>query len=211
VQVKAFLASVLFCLAAAAGAVDLHGASTVEMSDGRIFKVAYSKRLVTSGKTVTNADDHVWFDDGEGNLVGAESNTEPSGLSVTRFTSVRSDDKIEIRIDFGYAKQGLKSPIQVTINGEKYLALLAADDKAGEAEFQRKLAPALARLSPGFVVGLKNLFVLGESGFPAIGAGWGGLAMVYDTAQLSRNLEVVNSVLMPEAEAQAFASRFGAK
>lgn len=94
---------------------------------------------------------------------------------------------------------------EVAINGKRFRALIPAPDAiAYEAFAERMRAESEKQLSQGFRTALRQVWALGEAGYPGMGTGL--IAAEFVCPSLPKGLSIVNKIAMSGPEEEGFPS-----
>lgn len=186
-------ASLLVVSTMAAGALFMapvinKGGHVVRLSSGETVKVAFYDETSVDPTTHKSSGykNVVVLESSTGTRIGMTTTGTRSGKYQTTIWSADGKDQMTLESDLSFRRQGLATPMTVSINGGTS-KFLVESDSSGEAgkRMRKELAPEVSRLSPEFVSAVKELFRLGHSGYPNIGTGWADLLTVFDPAELA--------------------------
>ena len=146
----------LLCAVGLGGAgVSVRMADVVELSDGTVSRVSSHRSITGSGKS-TGSDLTVFVEDQEGRRVGMKTSSDAEGMVTAVFWSPSGKDRVEVVVQLGFGDDNLAVPHVVTINGNRFRALIPKSDAiAYEAFAERMRSESEKELSPGFRAALR--------------------------------------------------------
>jgi hypothetical protein len=194
-------------------ALTLRSGDVVQLSSGQVVRVATQEdlKLDSTGKKPESSSEYVLFQDSIGTRIVLESKQKPDGRTESKFSSPSGSSRIEFQEDLGFGRKGLPDPVTVSINGERFHALIDRQSPASSDAFREKLRASAQALPVGVRNALRELFALGQAGYSQLGDAWVDLLYVFDPSELVAHASILAKTPMTAEEREAFVSGFSAK